>query len=85
MNILLTSIVYCIVHFNRSFLIVLALKTKTRVMALLVPISSKFNPNLVKISVPFRLPVGLSLGIGVSILIVHLFVKVLQRKIKLWV
>jgi hypothetical protein len=45
-------------HFNHSFLLTLALKTKTCVMALLVLASSKFSPNLIEIMDPYRLPMG---------------------------
>ena len=34
-------------HFNHSFLVTLALKTRTRVMALLVPNGLNLSPNLI--------------------------------------
>ena len=48
------------------FLITLALKTRTFVMALLIPVWSKFSPSLVRFPVPYKLSMGSSLGIGVS-------------------
>ena len=62
------------IHFNRTFLLTLALKTKTCVMTLLVMTLSKFqswpnekfNPNHIEIVVPYRLMMGSRLGIGTS-------------------
>ena len=52
---------------NRSFLLTSALKTTTRVMTLLVHTTwSKLNTNLIKIPVPYRLPMGSWLGIGAT-------------------
>ena len=51
-------------HFNCSFLLSLALKPNTRVMMLLVPTRSKFNPNMIEILVLYRLPMGSWSGIG---------------------
>ena len=51
---------------NRSFLLTLALKFRTCVMALLVSTWLKFSPDVIKIMVPYRLPMGSWLGIGTS-------------------
>lgn len=45
------------VYHDRSFLLTLAHKTRTCVMALLVPAWTKFNHNLIEMPVPYRLPV----------------------------
>ena len=50
-------------HFNHSFLLTLALKTRTCVMTLLIAAWSKFRPSLIKILVPYRLPID-ALWIG---------------------
>ena len=42
-----------IVHFNRLFMLTLAIKTKTCVMALVILARSKFSPNLIEILVPY--------------------------------
>jgi hypothetical protein len=55
LNILLMFKVY---RFNCSFLLTLALKTKTCVMALFVPTWSKLNPSLIEIPRPCRLMMG---------------------------
>ena len=61
-------------HLNHSFFLTLALKTKTRVMIVLVspsrnwtPILTKFITILIKIRVPYRLSMGSWLGIGAYI------------------
>ena len=43
-------------HSTRLFLLTLALKTSACVMALSILAWSKYNPNLVKIPIPYRLP-----------------------------
>lgn len=43
---------------RRSFLLTIALKMRTCVMALLVPPQLKFNSTLVDTTLPYRLPVG---------------------------
>ena len=50
--------------FNCSFLLALVIKTKTCVMALLVPALSKSNPSLIKILIPYRMPMGSRSRIG---------------------
>lgn len=54
------------VPFKRSFLLTLAPKTETCIMALLVLAWSKFSPNPVEIPVPYRLSMGSWLGIDSS-------------------
>ena len=55
------------IRLNRSFLLTLALKTKTRVMTLLAPAWLKCSPNLINILVPYRLPIKYwNTGIGTS-------------------
>ena len=53
-------------HFDYSFLLTLTLKTRTCVVALLVPTCSNLNPNLIEILIPYKLPMGPWLGIGAS-------------------
>ena len=45
-------------HFNHSFLLTLATKTRTCVMTLLVSAWLKLSPCLIKISGPYKLPMG---------------------------
>ena len=53
-------------QFNHSFLLALALKTKTHVMALLAATWSKFSPNMIKTLILYRLPMESRLGIPVD-------------------
>ena len=55
---------------DHSFLLTLALQTRTCIMmTLLIPIWSKFSLSLIKITVPYQLPMGSWLGIETSILV----------------
>ena len=62
----ITNVTVCHKH---SFLLILALKTSTCVMSLIVLAWSKFNPSLIKIPIPYRLLMGFWLRIGVSTII----------------
>ena len=54
------------VFHNRSFILTLILKINTCVMTLLVLARSKLNSNLIKIVVPYKLPMGSWSSIGTS-------------------
>ena len=53
-------------HFNSSFLLTLALKTRTCIITLLIPAWLKFNPNLIEIPVPYKFSMGAWSGIGAN-------------------
>lgn len=59
------------VYHNFSFLLTLALKTRMCVMTLLVQAWSKFNPNLIEILLPLRLPMGSWLGTNIPFIILN--------------
>ena len=66
-----------IAHFNRSFLLTLALKTRTCVMALLIPTWSKLSHDMMEILVSYRLPMGSRWGRG-AFTIMHMIVPLIH-------